>query len=260
MTASLMKNLLSLFSSAPNQGQTSIHWFRKDLRLHDNPSLLASIKSCSTFYPVYILDIEACRRSKISANRWNFLCECLQDLDSELRAIGSRLYVVRGRVMEVLPRLFSEWGATRLSFETDNEPAGRQRDEAVNLVAKKFEVQVVSHNSHLLYDVEDLKEAYDGRVPLTLDEFVKVVGGLKKPTIPGQPIDRSVLQASMAANVKDDSSVFGVPDITEFGIKDPSMATGRGLWKGGETEALKRLSLALKKVKTENMTFCPAFV
>nr|AYN44212.1 cryptochrome 5 transcript variant X2 [Garra andruzzii] len=29
----------------------SIHWFRKGLRLHDNPALLAALKDCRHIYP-----------------------------------------------------------------------------------------------------------------------------------------------------------------------------------------------------------------
>jgi deoxyribodipyrimidine photolyase len=29
----------------------AVHWFRKGLRLHDNPALLESIKNAKTLYP-----------------------------------------------------------------------------------------------------------------------------------------------------------------------------------------------------------------
>jgi len=34
----------------------TIHWFRKGLRLHDNPSLLDSVRGADTLRFVYILD------------------------------------------------------------------------------------------------------------------------------------------------------------------------------------------------------------
>jgi cryptochrome len=48
------------------------------------------------------------------------------DLDTQLRALGSRLYVARGTPLERLPALFKEWGATRLTFESDTEPYARK--------------------------------------------------------------------------------------------------------------------------------------
>ncbi|WP_459806161.1 deoxyribodipyrimidine photo-lyase, partial [Herbidospora sp. RD11066] len=83
-----------------------MHWFRKDLRLHDNPSLCESLVNCRTFRAVYILDPVSAKAAKVSANRWKFLLECLTDLDKSLRKCGSRLHVIRGQPTYVLPKLF----------------------------------------------------------------------------------------------------------------------------------------------------------
>ena len=34
----------------------AIHWFRKGLRLHDNPALLKACEGSSELYPVFVLD------------------------------------------------------------------------------------------------------------------------------------------------------------------------------------------------------------
>ncbi len=44
------------------------------------------------------------------------------DLDASLRRLGSRLFVVTGTPEEALPRLWAQWKATRLTFESDTEP------------------------------------------------------------------------------------------------------------------------------------------
>lgn len=233
-------------SIVPQRGVNSIHWFRKDLRLHDNPSLLASVKNCKNFYGIYIMDMEACRRSKISANRWNFMRECLCDLDSELRSMGSRLFVVRGRAIKVLPRLIQEWAVTRLTFEADHEPAGMQRDAVLQSMVSKFGVEVISHNSHLLYDTEDVKAEGAGGIPFELEGFLRCANSLGQPRTPDQPVDRSTLQACSSFNYL--SGKFDVPSLMEFGVKDKSAAPARRIWKGGETEALRRLNVVLKRV------------
>jgi cryptochrome len=72
--------------------QRSIHWFRKGLRLHDNPSLLAACESASHFYPVFFLDPYFAKKDnyRVGINRWRFLLESLQDLDASLRKLNSR--------------------------------------------------------------------------------------------------------------------------------------------------------------------------
>lgn len=66
-----------------------------------------------------------------TCHRTAFLLESLQDLDEQLRAKGSRLFVVRGKPEEVLAGLFEEWKVKKLTFEADSEPRSRERDGEV---------------------------------------------------------------------------------------------------------------------------------
>jgi cryptochrome len=47
-----------------------------------------------------------------------------------------------------------EWGVTRLTFEYDSEPFGKERDAAIMKMAKEAGVEVVTENSHTLYDLD----------------------------------------------------------------------------------------------------------
>ena len=68
----------------------SLHWFRKGLRLHDNPALTAALRDCKEIYPVFVLEPGSRSRVPISDNRWRFLLGALRDLDSSLRKLNSR--------------------------------------------------------------------------------------------------------------------------------------------------------------------------
>ena len=46
----------------------SIHWFRQDLRINDNPLKLN--QSIDTFLPIYILDVNSGEFSMGAASRW----------------------------------------------------------------------------------------------------------------------------------------------------------------------------------------------
>ena len=221
-----------------------MHLFRKDLRLHDNPSLRSCLEGSGTFYPVYILDTEAARQSKISANRWNFLLECLHDLDSQLRRLGSRLFVVRGRDVEVLPKLLSEWGVSRLSFETDSEPFGAQRDAVVRKIAEDAGIEVLSKTSHTLYEPGQILHANQGVVPMLFEDFVRVVED-SEINVPGpaEAVDKQLMGSCVTPVGIDHHVKFGVPGLSELGVKDSRLVTSSGLWKGGEQEALRRLAL-----------------
>lgn len=74
--------------------KTIVHWFRKGLRLHDNPNLQAAIdrladgKSC--LRPIFFLDPEILKWLRVGPNRWRFLQQSLVNLDANLRKINSR--------------------------------------------------------------------------------------------------------------------------------------------------------------------------
>ena len=94
-----------------------IHWFRKGLRLTDNPALLASLEAHKGSHlelrPVFVLDPWFVKHGQVGENRWRFLAQTLEDLDIQLKSLGSRLFVVRGSPKEVLPKLFKSWNVKK---------------------------------------------------------------------------------------------------------------------------------------------------
>ena len=53
----------------------TVFWFRKGLRLHDNPALVAALEGCTTLYPVFYLDPWFVSSGKVGTNRMRFLLE-----------------------------------------------------------------------------------------------------------------------------------------------------------------------------------------
>lgn len=75
--------------------KTVIHWFRKDLRIHDNPALNEAIRLIKqnkelVLRPIYLLDPEMNDYVRMGANRTRFFQESLEQLDKGLRSMGSR--------------------------------------------------------------------------------------------------------------------------------------------------------------------------
>ena len=72
------------------RGHTFIVWFRNDLRLADNPALVAGPVPGHPVVPVYVLDEETeGTRLPGAAARW-WLHHSLQSLDAFLHGLGSR--------------------------------------------------------------------------------------------------------------------------------------------------------------------------
>eukprot|EP00069_Balaena_mysticetus_P010599 bmy_06962T0 len=54
-------------------GVNAVHWFRKGLRLHDNPALKECIQGADTIRCVYILDPWFAGSSNVGINRWRII-------------------------------------------------------------------------------------------------------------------------------------------------------------------------------------------
>lgn len=239
-----------------------IHWFRsKGLRFHDQPSLyevLAEVKSHqqrqnggkalarSTWRCVYLLDPWFASSSS-SVNKWCFLLQALEDLDSSLRRMGSRLFVIRGQPAHIFPALFKEWHTTHLTFEADPEPYGKVRDAKITKLCAELSVVVNSSSSHTLYNLEDiLNQCPIGTpYPLTFASFQAIIQNMDTPPLPCAPIDERFLQGvDLLTPLTDDhDSHFGVPSLNDLGFPAKS---ANSKWPGGETEALLRLERHLQ--------------
>jgi len=95
--------------------KTGLYWFRNNLRLRDNPSLVQAVKSCDNLLPVYVINEKLLGSSKLGFAsggpfRMKFLHECLADLKRELQEIGGDLLVVVGNPVQAIQRLASKHG------------------------------------------------------------------------------------------------------------------------------------------------------
>uniref|UniRef100_A0A8C5LGA1 Cryptochrome circadian regulator 2 n=1 Tax=Jaculus jaculus TaxID=51337 RepID=A0A8C5LGA1_JACJA len=229
----------------PADGASSVHWFRKGLRLHDNPALLAAVRGARCVRCVYILDPWFAASSSVGINRWRFLLQSLEDLDTSLRKLNSRLFVVRGQPADVFPRLFKEWGVTRLTFEYDSEPFGKERDAAIMKMAKEAGVEVVTENSHTLYELDRIIELNGQKPPLTYKRFQAIISRMELPKKPVGVVSSQQMESCRAEIQENHDDTYGVPSLEELGF--PTEGLGPAVWQGGETEALARLDKHLER-------------
>uniref|UniRef100_A0A673CB18 Cryptochrome-2-like n=1 Tax=Sphaeramia orbicularis TaxID=375764 RepID=A0A673CB18_9TELE len=230
----------------------SVHWFRKGLRLHDNPALLEALNGADTVRCVYILDPWFAGAANVGINRWRFLLEALEDLDSSLKKLNSRLFVIRGQPTDVFPRLFKEWKVTRLTFEYDPEPYGKERDGAIIKMAQEFGVETVIRNSHTLYNLDRIIEMNNNSPPLTFKRFQTIVSRLELPRRPLAPITRQQMDKCCSKISDNHDQLYNIPSLEELGFQTSGLPPA--VWRGGESEALDRLGKHLdRKVWVANI-------
>lgn len=116
---------------------TALHWFRRDLRLSDNPALARAVVAHEHVVPVFIVSEWQKEHAWCGAPRQEFLCGSLAALAAALEAKGGRLIIRRGRAEEVLPALVRETGAGAVYCNRGPDPYGRAVEEKLMRLAAK---------------------------------------------------------------------------------------------------------------------------
>ena len=126
-----------------------ILWFRRDLRLEDNPALSAAVATGQPVLPLYILDETAQARRPGAASLW-WLDKSLRALDASLQTRGARLILRRGDAEVELRRLIAETGADRVFMNRHFEPDAFARDADIAHGLKADGIECRGYNATLL--------------------------------------------------------------------------------------------------------------
>lgn len=130
--------------------ETTLIWFRQDLRLEDNPVWARALASGRAIIPVYILaDKEAGAWRIGGAGRW-WLHHALADLDSQLAGHGLRLILRSGDSVAEISRLMGETGATAVYWNRCYEPWRLRIDSQLQDTLQDDGIEVFIGNSALL--------------------------------------------------------------------------------------------------------------
>ncbi len=134
----------------------TIVWFRHDLRLEDNPALVAAVARRSPVVPVFIWSpAEAGAWPAGAASRW-WLHQSLLALDLGLRERGTQLIIRRGSSGEELQRLAHESGADAVLWNREIEPALVARDALVAAHLCRNRIECSDFPSRLLFDPREV--------------------------------------------------------------------------------------------------------
>ena len=112
-----------------------LFWHRRDLRLADNLGLAAAVEISSAVTGVYVMDPNVIdppdHLPPMAPARLWFLMESLIELQQRWRDAGSRLLILEGDPVAVLPQLAERIGADSVVWNRDVEPYARERDRQV---------------------------------------------------------------------------------------------------------------------------------
>ena len=136
---------------------TAIVWFRRDLRVHDQPALTHALERFDRVLPLFVVDDRILGGRWQSANRRWFLAGALGSLRGALRERDSQLAVVRGDPSVEVPRLAAATGASAVVVSRDYATYGTTRDSAVAAGLARDGVDWIAGRGILAHEPEDVR-------------------------------------------------------------------------------------------------------
>lgn len=134
----------------------AIVWLRNDLRLADNPALLAAARDSASVAPVFVY-------SPAEANSWApgsasraWLALSLKALSSDIEGLGGRLTILPGPAAEALLGIAKATGARAVYLNRRYEPAGIALDDTVTRTLEAADLGVRVFSGSLIHEPDAL--------------------------------------------------------------------------------------------------------
>jgi deoxyribodipyrimidine photo-lyase len=208
----------------------SIVWFRQDLRLDDNPALLAAVHHGGPVIPVFIwAPHEEGDWPPGGAACW-WLHHSLESLDRSLKLCRSRLIVRKGDSLHALRELARETGAAAVFWNRRHEPAAVRRDAEVAPALHADGLTTEIFNSALLFEPGNIRTRQGGPFRV-FTPFWKACLAAREPDGPQAPPARLVAPKKWPSSSSLNDLAL-VPEIDWAGGL-------RKAWKPGEAGAKK---------------------
>lgn len=140
--------------SSVMDANTTLFWFRRDLRLTDNAGLYHALRDHKNVLPVFIFDTKILNELDDKADkRVQFIHHTLSDLKNQLEEIGSSLLVLYGKPVE----LFKTIAPKAIIYTNhDYEPYARQRDAQVDAMLKKNGSVLKTYKDQVIFEKDEV--------------------------------------------------------------------------------------------------------
>ena len=218
--------------------KTAIVWFKTDLRLTDNETLTKAIAQSEQIIPVYCFDDSHYESTqygfkKTGVFRTQFLLESLQDLDKNLRELGSALLILKGKPEVEIPKIVAEYKAQKVFAKREVAFEEKQTEFLVQKELFKLKCELETFSTSTLYHAEDL--------PFSINNIPDVFTAFRKKTEKEAAI-RNVFEKPTSI-LSPGIVELNLPTLQELGFtfsKIDSRATIQ--FVGGETNGINRIN------------------
>jgi len=132
----------------------SLHWFRRDLRLHDNPALSTAVASSATTYAV----VCAQEVTRLNPRQRAFVTAAVRSLSASIAKQDASVSVVDGEPASALAQIAARLGATRVYCERALDPNASILECAVETALRDAGVELVRVGVTTIHEPEAVAE------------------------------------------------------------------------------------------------------
>jgi deoxyribodipyrimidine photo-lyase len=207
-------------------------WFRNDLRLSDNPALLAAAATGRPLVAVYVLDNENAGAWSMGAASLWWLHQSLGSLSRDLEQVGGKLVLRKGDASEEIPALVKDTGACGVYWNRAYEPWAIARDKEIKSDLTEAGIDARSFKGALIVEPWDISTK-QGKPYKVFTPFWRA---LKSDHAPAEPAGRPETLTFASAPSSENLDAWGLLPTK------PDWAGGiREAWTAGEAAAHGRL-------------------
>lgn len=175
----------------------AICWFRRDLRLADNPALCAALETGLPVLPIFIDDQGYGDQPKNGGASNVWLHHALAALDDSL---DGRLAFFKGSVQTVFEKLADQFEIGAVHWNRMYEPLAIARDKALKSWLVDHDIEVHSHNASLLFEPWTIEKKDGGPYKVFTPFYKKGCLNAAPPRAPISAPSALNLCASIPAN------------------------------------------------------------
>lgn len=137
---------------------TAIFVFTRDLRLEDNIPLIAALKTHKNVLPIFIFDPKQITKTNKykSDNCIQFMMECLDELNNELKQFNSRMFYFYGHTIDILKDIINDSKINSIYISMDYTPFALKRSKDIGILCKNKKINFVCMENHMLNNVNTI--------------------------------------------------------------------------------------------------------
>jgi len=199
----------------------SLFLFRRDLRLEDNLGLIQSLINSDTVIPCFIYDVSLIENPNIENFRWDFLNQCLVDLDDQLKSKKSTLQIFTGSPEKIIEEIIIHHQIDSVFCNIDFSEYSQNRDKKISQICNKYGIKFSGYLDFLLHNPNEIK-TNEGKPYLIYSHFIK-----------------KAMQYPVRKILKNEYNNYYKKSISSEKIKESAKSDGAIL--GGRSEGLKIL-------------------